>query len=65
MSLHEAQYWLAANDREGADYWRAQPLSEELIAAVGDRLEATGGTSMLTFDAEWQDRFYSKLGEGK
>ena len=57
MSFHEAQDWLAANDREGSDYWRSQPLTKDLIAAVGDLLEASGDTSKLKFDAAWQGQY--------
>lgn len=57
MTLYEAQDWLAANDMAGATYWRAEPLTLDLIAAVGERLEAAGDTERWIFDCDWQRRY--------
>lgn len=60
MTPHEAQDWLAANDRSGADFWRNEPLSEALIAVVGEHLEAGGDDPLWYFDEAWQDQYMAK-----
>lgn len=57
MTVHEAQDWLAANDPAGSLYWRAEPLTVDLIATVGEQIQAVGGTSRWIFDADWQKRY--------
>lgn len=57
LTVHEAQDWLAANDPAGADYWRAQPPSVEMIAAVGEQLMLANASQQLVFDRDWQERY--------